>query len=245
MESVKEKQDRKKLGIIGGMGPLATAELFRLIVENTASTSDQGHIRIFIDNNPGIPDRTQAVLYGGEDPVPEMIRSARALESLGADYLLMPCNTAHYFIDRIQAGVGVPFINMVEQTALYLSSSGIRKAGLLCTTGTLRGGVYSGYLTREGIELLTPDDEGQQDVMDLIYRGVKAGNASFDASRFQRVADRLYESGAEVLILGCTELMPGIRMYGVNVGRVTEPMLVLARSAVRKAGYETVPAPEL
>ncbi len=245
MEDCCKGSAKKKLGIIGGMGPLATAELFRLIVENTASGNDQGHIRIFIDNNPQIPDRTAAVLYGGEDPVPEMARSARGLESLGADYLMMPCNTAHFFLDRLQAEVGIPFINMIEQTALHLRNRGIVRAGILCTTGTLRGGVYSRYLEKAGVELITPDGDGQQEVMDFIYRGVKAGNPSFDATGFQKVADGLYEAGAQTVILGCTEIMPGVRMYGVGMGSVTEPMLVLARSAVKLAGYETVPEPDV
>ncbi len=231
---------KKKLGIIGGMGPLATAELFRMIVENTKSPDDAGHIRIFIDNNPQIPDRTAALLGRGPDPVPAMAVSARKLERMGADLLLMPCNTAHYFIDRLRKEVGVPFIDMIEQTALRLSEDGIKTAGILCTTGTMKGRVYADRLERAGISLLESDGEQQTEVMRFIYEGVKAGNAGFDASAFGRVLNSLYERGAQTVILGCTELFPGIRMYGVEIGSYIEPMRVLARSAVGAAGYETV-----
>ena len=124
---------KKTIGIVGGMGPLATSDLFRKIVEITDAASDQEHVRVCIDNNTEIPDRTAAILKGGEDPVPEMVKSAVRLQGMGADVLIMPCNTAHYFYDRLTPFVDTPFLNMIEETAKEIKRRGIKKAGLLAT----------------------------------------------------------------------------------------------------------------
>jgi aspartate racemase len=102
----------KTIGMIGGMGPLATVHLFERIVLRTKAEKDQDHIRIIIDNNTNIQDRTKAILGYGESPVKELVGSAKMLEKSGADFLIMPCNTAHYFIDHIKKNIKIPFINM-------------------------------------------------------------------------------------------------------------------------------------
>ena len=108
---------KKTIGILGGMGPLATADLFRKIVLMTRAGCDNEHIRIYIDNNCRIPDRTAAILQGGADPVPEMSDALRHLEACGADCIIMPCNTAHYFLPRLQSQTKIPFLSMLEATA--------------------------------------------------------------------------------------------------------------------------------
>lgn len=230
--------DKKKIGIVGGMGPMATVELFRLLVENTKSDSDRGHMRIFIDNNPQIPDRTAAVMKKGPSPVPEIISSVHGLERLGADIILIPCNTSHTFFDELQAASGATLINMVEETVSVLKAAGVSRVGVLATDGTLLGGVYKQQLDRCGIGAVYPDEAEQREVMRFIYDGVKSGCSDYDASAFQRIVDRLYREGAQVLILGCTELILGINAFGVTVGRYIEPMRVLANAAIVKAGYE-------
>lgn len=229
--------EKKKLGIIGGMGPLATAELFRLIVEMTDSADDAGHIRIFIDNNTSVPDRTRAIRGLGPSPVPAILESARGLVSLGAQILLIPCNASHCFYDEIAAGTDAVVLNMPELTAQELADRGIKKAGLLAAEGTVLGGIYQKYLSLRGIETVIPDADGQRAVTGLIYDGVKAGRADHDAHAFQAVLDDMYARGAETVILGCTELMPGIRMYGIRTGSTVEPMKVLARAAITGCGY--------
>ena len=107
----------KTIGILGGMGPLATADLFRKITLLTDAARDNDHIRVYIDSNARIPDRTAAILSGGKDPVPEMASALRSLEACGASCVIMPCNTAHYFLPRLQAMTKLPFINMLEATA--------------------------------------------------------------------------------------------------------------------------------
>ena len=111
---------KNTIGIVGGMGPLATCDLFRKIIEVTEAGSDQEHVRVVIDSNTEIPDRTAAILAGGKDPVPELRKSASHLVSIGADLLIMPCNTAHYFYDQVAPTVEVPFLHMIRETAACL-----------------------------------------------------------------------------------------------------------------------------
>ena len=200
---------KKTIGIVGGMGPLATCDLFRKIVEVTDAKSDQEHVRVCIDNNTEISDRTAAILSGGPDPVPEMVKSAVRLQGMGADVLIMPCNTAHYFYDRLVPFVDTPFLNMIEETAKEIRQKGMKKVGLLATDGTCQSGVYKKVFDAMGIETCMPSPARQRSVMDVIYKGVKAGNLSIDLTGFYEAMEELFADGAETLVLGCTELPAG------------------------------------
>lgn len=227
--------NKKTIGIIGGMGPLATADLFRKIVTHTQATCDQDHLHVIIDNNTAIPDRTAALLRGGEDPLPQMKKSARMLESDGADCLIMPCNTVHFFHAQVQSSVHIPLLNMLELTCQEMQRRGIRTAGLLATNGTVLTGVYAAVAEKYGITLLTPDDAGQQAVMDMIYRGVKAGAAVYDTAAVEAAALRLQQQGAETMVLGCTELPLAVEQYHLDFPAI-DPTLELAKGAIRFAG---------
>ena len=226
---------KKTIGIIGGMGPLATADLFSKIVRLTKAGCDQDHIHVLIDSNTAIPDRTRAILGQGEDPLPQMALSAERLYQAGADFLIMPCNTAHYFHAALCRRSKLPILNMLEETAAVLARSGVRRAGLLATDGTVRSGVYKAAMDTYGVTLLTPGMAGQRDVMSLIYDGVKAGNSAFDCDPFSAVCEGLLERGAETLILGCTELPLAFASYGLSFPHV-DPTLLLAAAAIRFAG---------
>ena len=166
---------KKTIGILGGMGPMATADLFKKIVANTRAGSDREHIRIYIDNNAQIPDRTAAILDGGEDPVPAMLDSLRKLEACGADCIIVPCNTAHYFVPRLQEMTDVPFVNMIEETAKTCATALPGKvAGLIATKGTLKTGLYNAALEAAEVKYLIPNEECQDALMRVIYDGVKA-----------------------------------------------------------------------
>ena len=230
---------KKTIGIIGGMGPLATADLFEKIVGHTKAACDQEHLHVVIDSNTNIPDRTAALLHGGADPLPELVKSAGRLEKMGADVLIMPCNTAHNYYDGIAAAVSVPVLHMVRLTAQALVERGVKKAGLLATDGTVRTGIYQKSFAGSGVELLTPDEAGQRAVMEMIYQGVKAGDMAFDAQPARQAMERLLAAGAEVLILGCTELPLAVKLYGIALPAV-DPTLELALEAIRFAGGETV-----
>ena len=228
--------EKKTIGIIGGMGPLATVDLFHKMVVHTRASCDQDHLRILIDNDPSIEDRTAALLYGGADPTPKLIAAARNLQRGGAQLLVIPCNTAHCFFDAVQAAVDVPILHMMHITARVLEARGIRRAGLLSTTGTVQTGIYQDIFADTGIELLMPRQKGQQALMDVIY-WIKAGKMDFDGSGIRKVIEELLDGGSETLILGCTELPLMTALYRYPV---TDPTLELALEAVRQAGGEVI-----
>ena len=192
---------RPIIGILGGMGPLATCDLFRKIIDVEEASSDQDHVRVLIDNNTTIPDRTAAILGQGPDPVPQMKASARMLEEMGAGLLIMPCNTAHHYYPSLVSSVSIPFLNMPEETALAAKKQGIKKACLLATDGTIEAGVYESAFSALGIDLILPDDAGQKAVMSLIYDGIKAGNRSCDPTPFLEAVDRLIDAIDPTLVL--------------------------------------------
>lgn len=230
---------KKTVGIIGGMGPLATADLFKKIVLNTKAESDQEHLKVLVDNNTDISDRTSAILYGGKNPVPQLTKSALLLWAMGAEVLVMPCNTAHYFYNDVQNAVDIPVLHMIEITCNSLLKKGIKKAGLLATDGTIESGIYQGVFDKSGIELLKPDTYGQKEIMDMIYKGVKAGKKDYDTKKIREILDKLISDGAETLILGCTELPLAFDMYNLNY-ETCDPTLELAKAAVLTCGRECV-----
>lgn len=230
--------EKKIIGVIGGMGPLATVDLYRKIVEHTEADCDQAHVRTVIDSNINIPDRTAALLSGGESPVRELQSSARLLERAGAQVLVMPCHTAHCFYDKVQAAVQVPVLNMIDLTVRELKRRGVSRAGLLATDGAVQSGIYQRHFASSGIELLLPDPEGQAALMDMIYAGVKAGCESYDTAAVRTALDTLMERGAQTLILGCTELPPAFEMYDLDYPNI-DPTLTLALAAITAAGGKT------
>ena len=229
---------KKSIGILGGMGPLATADLFRKIVLLTDAARDNDHIRVYIDDNASIPDRTAAILSGGADPLPAMTDSLRKLEVCGADCVIMPCNTAHYFLPRLQALTGVPFLSMLEATAGTCAArfpGGT--AAVLATKGTLSAGLYQAALEQEGVPFLLPNDAEQGALMRVIYDGVKAGKGPEEyRADMEAVVEALTDRGADYFILGCTELPLAAQALGLQ-GPAVDPTEELAKAAIRFAGY--------
>jgi len=208
MSHVTKQEPGKAVGIIGGMGPAATIEFFRRLVAATPAAIDQAHLRILIDNNPHVPDRTAAIFGRGPDPGPALADMARGLALSGADFLTMPCNTAHVFRAAILEAVFIPFIDMIEEAAQVIA---VKTVGLLATTGTVHSELYQEACDRRGIELVSPSDEDQELVMDIIRR-VKAGGSEASVSdHTAAIVARLADRGAEAVIAGCTEisLIPG------------------------------------
>lgn len=229
---------KKILGIVGGMGPAATCDLMEKIIALTAAERDQDHIHVLADVNTNIPDRTAAILHGGEDPAPEMIRSGQRLRTAGAELLLLPCNTAHYFYDRVAAAVDIPVLHMPRLTAALLREAGVKKAAVLATDGTVRSGIYGEALAGAGIEAIYPTPEHQALVMRLIYDGVKGRKLPLSDIPAGDILDELRCRGAEKFLLACTELPIAFRELGIREDCL-DPTRVLAFSAVRAAGAET------
>ena len=230
---------KKSIGILGGMGPLATADLFRKIVAMTRAETDNDHVRVYIDSNSAIPDRTAAILSGGPDPVAEMTSALRHLEACGADCIIMPCNTAHFFLPRLQELTDTPILNMLEVTArrcaeLYPG----RRAAVLATRGTLATGLYSEALEREGVAYLLPDERERDVLMHLIYGVVKASRpVAPEAQTWNELLSGLRSRGADYFIQGCTEL-PILAASLDAPGPFVDPTAELARAAIRFCGYE-------
>jgi len=196
------------IGIIGGMGPQATADLFREIIRLTPARRDQDHIRVLIYSNSKIPDRTKAILGTGKDPLPALIDTARTLERAGAGILAIPCNAAHHFLPRLQARIKTPILNMIRETCveICLRSPGITSVGLLAATGTVRSRVYHEEFARAGLEVLVPEGRDQERVHTAIWQ-VKAGSLGSSAQRtFESIGGKLSRRGAGAVILGCTEI---------------------------------------
>ena len=226
----------KIIGILGGMGPEATIDLFYKIIKFTPAEKDQNHLRIIIDNNPKIPDRTAAILGKGEDPLPALQETARNLERAGADFIIIPCNTAHYFLSSIQESVKIPILNMIEETAkeTQKKNSSIKKVGLLASIGTYKTKIYHQHFKKFNIEVISPEEKDKEEVMKAIY-AVKAGDLSegIKISIF-KIAQKLIDKGSEALIAGCTEIPLILKEGDVSVP-IIDPTRVLAETAVRKA----------
>ncbi|MGE5633019.1 MAG: aspartate/glutamate racemase family protein [Caulobacteraceae bacterium] len=226
----------KTIGILGGMGPLATVDIFKKIVMMTDAHSDNEHIPVLIDNNTKIPDRTSYILGKGGSPLNELVRSAVRLETMGADVIIIACNTAHYFYDDIVKHVKIPVINMIEETAKEIRNNrpDVKQVGLLATEGTCKAGVYKKVFERFGIGLIQPDTEDLKQIMDVIY-GIKQGLRDIDPTGFKQALSNLKLRGAETLILGCTEIPIAFQMFNISDDFV-DASEVLVKRAITFAG---------
>ncbi|OGD32855.1 aspartate racemase [Candidatus Atribacteria bacterium RBG_16_35_8] len=226
----------KIIGILGGMGPEATIDLFYKIIKFTPAQKDQDHLRIIIDNNPKIPDRTAAILGKGEDPLPALQETAQNLEKAGADFIVIPCNTAHYFLSSIQESVNIPVLNMIEETAKETKKRipQIKKVGLLASIGVYKSEIYHKHFKKFNIEVISPEEKDRGKVMKVIYT-VKAGDLSEEVKKnILKITQKLIDKGAEAVIAGCTEI-PLILKEEDILFPLIDPTQVLAKIAVQKA----------
>lgn len=194
--------------MIGGVGPLATAYFLQLLVTLTDATTDQEHVDVIVFNHASIPDRTDYVLHrSAQDPGPVLADDARRLAAFGADFLVMPCNTAHYFTQQVLDASPVPFLSIIDTTvqAALTRVPGLTSVGLLATEGTVASEVYQHAFDAHGVTTVVPSAEDQRIVTEIIYEQVKAGKPA-DVESLGQVAARLAAQGASLIILGCTEL---------------------------------------
>lgn len=224
--------------MLGGMGPEATLAFYQKLIANTPAGRDQDHLRVVIDSNAKIPDRTAAILGQGESPVPAMAASVAALAAAGADFVVIPCVSAHAFLGELRPLIRLPLISMLDVVADHLRQDHpqVRVAGLLATTGTVRSGSFQAALRGAGVQALVPDEDGQRRVMDAIYR-IKASPAGRAAAR-RELADaarRLVAGGAQGVVLGCTEIPLVFEPEDVP-GPSFDSVVLLARAAIVAAG---------
>ena len=230
---------KKVLGIMGGMGPMATVDLFGKIVSQTRASRDQDHIHIIVDDDANIPDRRTSIANGDTLAGEGMLACARRLEAAGADILMIGCNTAHYFYDFVQKGVNLPILHMPQETAKEIARRGYTAAGILGTDMTIQMGLYHKALEAEGVTPVEPDEEGKKILMDIIYKGVKAGNMNPDLGPVLAKMEEMKARGAQCFILGCTELPVAFANADTDFDLI-DPTNVLAQAAIRAAGYEVL-----
>ena len=225
----------KTLGVLGGMGPAATAYFMDLVVRMTEAETDQEHLDVIVCHIPSIPDRTGYILdHRRENPLPAMIDYGKKLGAFGAGEIAIPCITAHYFYNTLCTEISVPIVNAVESTVSHLKENGIRRVGVMATSGTLHAGVFQKELERQGLEVVLPLAQRQKDVMDLIYKDIKSGRPG-NMERFRRVTEELHACGAEVIILGCTELSIIKRDEQIGPGFI-DTLEVLAKESIESCG---------
>lgn len=226
---------KKVLGVIGGMGPIATSFFMELVIKMTQAETDQEHLDMIIYNIPSIPDRTSYILDPSKDnPLPVIINIAHKLEEQGVEFLAMPCCTAHYFQAELEESLHKPFVNIIRATVQYLQERGISRVGVMATDGTIRSGLFRQELEAHGMEYIAPSAERQADVMHIIYHNVKA-NEPADMGRFRAVGNELKEQGAQAVILGCTELSLVKRDNDIGPGFI-DAMEVLAQQSLLSCG---------
>ncbi len=228
---------RQIVGILGGMGPAATADLYQKIIAATPATRDQEHLHVVIWADPTVPDRTDALLHGGEDPTPWLVRGAQQLEAMGAGLIAVPCNTAHAFFAAVTDQVAIPLLHMMEETAtvIEIMHPEVERVGLLATTGTVAAGLYQEVFATHHIEVIIPPDDLQEAAVMGAIRRVKRGETGVEVTQLVgNAATYLIDHGAEALITGCTEL-PLVFTSADAPVPVIDPTQVLAEAVVRRA----------
>ncbi|HEX5504098.1 MAG TPA: amino acid racemase [Thermomicrobiales bacterium] len=225
------------VGILGGMGPLATADLYRKIILATPAARDQDHLHVVIDADPSVPDRSAALRGEAPDPTPWLLRGARRLEAAGAAFIVVPCNTAHAFLPAVRPQIGIPILDMIAEAAARVRADfpAARRVGVLATRGTVASGLYHRALAAAGLAAITPDDAAQDRLVGAAIAAVKAGDTSAAVGALVVEAGRgLVAAGAEVLLAACTEL-PLVLTAANAPAPLLDSTQALAEAAVREA----------
>ena len=225
-----------KLGVLGGMGPQATQVFYQFVLDRTDAIRDQDHLPAVILSDTGIPDRTAAILSGDTEGLyRRLLGDAKLLEGCGCTALAIPCNTSHYFADRLQGEIGVPIIHMLRETARLLAAQGKKRPGILGTDGTVRTGLYQKECAGVGMEAVVPDREIQTLVMSIIYDEIKQGEKG-SRDKFAHIDRAIRGMGCDCAILACTELSV-FSTYHPLPSFYLDAMMVLAERAVETCGY--------
>lgn len=225
----------KKLGVIGGSGPLATAYFYELLCRMTDAEHDQEHIDLVIIGKSSVPDRTDYILGNStESPLPHYIEAGKSLERMGMDLIAIPCITAHYFYRELSENIGIPIIHIVRETVRYLKDRKIKNAGVMATEGTIKSNLFQKELYENGIHPVVPSQKGQEYVSEMIYKSVKAGRP-VNMELFSSVKEELLNKGADTIILGCTELSLIKRTENIGSGFI-DALEVLALCSILRCG---------
>ena len=225
-----------KLGILGGMGPQATQMFYQFVLDRTDAARDQDHLPALILSDTGMPDRTSAILSGHTETLyGRLLADARLLEGCGCTAIAIPCNTSHFFADRLQGDIGIPLIHMIRETAAALAAQGRKRPGILATDGTIQTGLYQKECAALGLEAVAPDPGTQKLVMSIIYDEIKQGEQG-SREKFAHIDRAIRRAGCDCAILACTELSV-FSTYHPLPPFYLDAMAVLAEQAVARCGY--------
>jgi aspartate racemase len=233
---------KKIIGIMGGMGPEATAYFYEEIIRQTRAEADQEHIKVFIYSNPEIPPRTDAIQGAGPNPTPLLIEGFQRLKDAGADFVVMPCVTAHYFYREVKEHIDIPFISLLDEAIRWAQKEipDLKKAGIVASTGTVESKLFHDVFNKAGVEVIQPEIDEQEQVMEAIFGpdGIKAGSTTgFPKETLVTIAKVLIARGADAVIAGCTEVPLVLKDRDIPVPLI-EPLRIAARACIIEAGYE-------
>ncbi len=237
----------KVIGILGGMGPEATLDCFAKIIKNSPAKKDQDHLRVIIDSNPKVPDRTAAIIGNGESPTPILVEGCHALERAGADFIIIPCVSAHFFLNDVQDQINLPIISIYDAVAetIVKDHPKIKTVGLLGTTGTINGGLFQKRLACDGIQTIVSGDTAQSKIMDAIYdiKNTQPARSRGEITEdLIAAAESLISQKAKGIIAGCTEIPLALKQEHLPVPYF-DALTILARTAILKAGRRPVLLP--
>lgn len=226
----------QKLGVLGGMGPQATQVFYQFVLDRTDAARDQEHLPTVILSDTGMPDRTAAILSGDTETLYQrLLGDARLLEKCGCTAIVIPCNTSHYFVDKLQGEIGVPIIHMIREAAAALAAQGKKRPGILATVGTIRSGLYQKECAALGLEAFAPDEETQRLVTSIIYDEIKQGEQG-SRDKFAQIDRAIRAAGCDCAILACTELSVFATYHSLPPFYL-DAMMVLAEQSVTRCGY--------
>lgn len=220
------------IGVIGGLGPMATAKFMELVINNTKATCDQDNVDMLVCQYGSIPDRTAFILKeSNENPLFKMIDAAKLLEREKVNYIVIPCNTASYFYEEIQKNVNIPVINIVEETINVCKEKKYKKIGLMATNGTINSKIYEKY--GNDIEFFIPNEKVQKKVMSIIYDDVKQ-NKIPDKEEFLSIINYFKENNCDGVIGGCTEISVALNELKIDLKNenIVDSLLVLAKKTI-------------
>ncbi len=227
---------KKIIGIFGGMGPDATVDFYKEIIRITPAKRDQEHIPVIIYSLPQVPDRTECIKKHDDSIIPYLKEGVKRLEYAGASFICIPCNTAHYYFDHMQSEVSIPILHMISETVekIKRENPSVKRVGLLATIGTIESCVYEKIFKQSGFDLIVPEIEVENEkVMRAIY-GIKSGrNDEVIKNLLKDGANHLIERGAELIVLGCTEIPLAFDSGSISIP-VVNATRVLAEAAVKK-----------
>lgn len=226
------RKPEKTLGIMGGMGPAATAEFLRILARDAPALCDQEHPRVLMISEPAIPDRTQAILGLGDDPTRMLRYGLERLIDWGAEVLAVPCNTAHHFIDRFRSELPVPLIHIIEETVEAARAESPEGAWLLSTSGTRKSGIYPACARRFGYTFFHPSDEQQERIQASLIQ-VKAGDLPGAGATLRAVVEDLWREKDALIVTACTELPLACAASGLPAEREISSLQALSDACLK------------